>query len=484
MNNINSTILDAQTGWLILAVFSVVWIFLGWFWGRKAKQLDDFMLAGRNVGLALGTATAMATWVTSNTTLVAPQFALQLGIWGMLGYSLGCIGLILFSPLVTRIRNLLPHGYTSGDFVRLRYGIWTWRLFLLISMCYAIGWLISMGMAGGILINALTGIDYQYGMTVILVICVTYTLLGGLRAVIGTDFIQTILILLGVIILAVLTLNEIGFEKMHKDVLAERPELLNLLMPAAIMFLFNNLLFGIGEIFHSNVWWSRAFAFREGVGTKAYLFAGLIWAPIPIVAGFIALGVSSLGLNIPAADMVGPMVAAKLLGFTGAVIVFIVVFSSLASSLDSLLAATSDLILQDIYRGHINPKASDDQLRRMAKLIIVFLGIVTWLVCLPRIATLGSLLQYLGAFVASTIWPIAAGLYLKKANATGAFLAMLLGTSSGIWAFFSIGFYVAALVSAVVSMIVVLISMWLIPDDFEWSKLNEKSNQLGKENLA
>ena len=478
MNNVNSAVLDANTGWLILAIFSVIWIFLGWFWGRKAKQLDDFMLAGRNVGMALGTATAMATWVTSNTTLVAPQFALQLGIWGMLGYSLGCIGLILFAPLVKRIRNLVPHGYTSGDFIRLRYGVWTWRLFLLISMCYAIGWLISMGMAGGVLIHALTGIDYQYGMTVILIICVTYTLLGGLRAVIGTDFIQTILILLGIIILAVLTISEIGFEKMHKDVLAESPELLNLLMPAAIMFLFNNLLFGIGEIFHSNVWWSRAFAFREGVGSKAYLFAGIIWAPIPIVAGFVALSVSSLGLNVPAADMVGPMVAAKLLGFTGAVIVFIVVFSSLASSLDSLLAATSDLILQDIYRGHINSQASDEQLRRIAKMIIVLLGIITWLVCLPRIATLGSLLQYLGAFVASTIWPIAAGLYLKKANSTGAFLAMLLGTLSGIWAFFSIGFYVAALVSAVVSMSIVLISMWLVPDNFDWERLNEKSNQL------
>ena len=473
MNNVNSAVLDANTGWLILALFSVIWIFLGWFWGRKTKQLDDFMLAGRNVGMALGTATAMATWVTSNTTLVAPQFALQLGIWGMLGYSLGCIGLIMFAPLVKRIRMLVPHGYTSGDFIRLRYGIWTWRLFLLISMCYAIGWLISMGMAGGVLIHALTGIDYQYGMTVILIICVTYTLLGGLRAVIGTDFIQTILILLGIIILAILTIDEIGFEEMHSDVLAEQPELLNLLMPAAIMFLFNNLLFGIGEIFHSNVWWSRAFAFREGVGPRAYLLAGLIWAPIPIVAGFIALATSSLDLNVPAADMVGPMVAAKLLGFTGAVIVFIVVFSSLASSLDSLLAATSDLILQDIYRGHINPNADEAQLRRMAKAIIILLGVITWLVCLPRIATLGSLLQYLGAFVASTIWPIAAGLYLKKANATGAFLAMLFGTLIGIGAYFSIGFYVAALVSAAVSMLIVLISLYLAPDDFDWARLNE-----------
>lgn len=475
MNTVNSAILDPELGWLILALFSVLWIGLGWFWGRKTAHLDDYMLAGRNVGMALGTATAMATWVTSNTTLVAPQFALQLGIWGMLGYSLGSIGLILFAPLVKRIRALIPHGYTSGDFMRLRYGPWTWRVFLLISMCYAVGWLISLGMAGGILINALTGIDYQLGMSVILAICVAYTLLGGLRAVIGTDFIQTLLILVGVIILAALAIHEIGFEKMHASVLSERPELLNLLMPAAIMFLFNNLLFGIGEIFHSNVWWSRAFAFREGVGSRAYLVAGLIWAPIPIVAGFIALAAPALGLNIPAADMVGPMVAAKLLGLTGAVIVFIVVFSSLASSLDSLLAATGDLLLQDFYRGHINPHASDKQLRRMAKLIIVMLGVVTWLVCLPRITTLGSLLQYLGAFVASTIWPIAAGLYWKRANARGALLAMLAGTGCGIWAYFSIGFYVAALISAAVSMSIVLLSVLLNRDEFDWASLRQQA---------
>ena len=206
-------------------------------------------------------------------------------------------------------------------------------------------------------------------------------------------------------------------------------------------------------------------------GGKAYLIAGIIWAPIPIVAGFIALAAPALGLNIPAADMVGPMVAAKLLGFTGAVIVFIVVFSSLASSLDSLLAATSDLILQDLYRGHINPRASDEQLRRIAKIVIVLLGVVTWLVCLPRITTLGSLLQYLGAFVASTIWPIAAGLYWKRANAGGALLAMVLGTISGIWAYFAIGFYVAALVSAAVSMTIVLVAAGLNRTEFDWTSL-------------
>jgi Na+/proline symporter len=470
----HDAVLPIDIAWLIIAAFSALWIFIGWWLGRKAKGLDGYMLAGRNVGLALASATAIATWVTSNTTMAAPQLTLQLGIWGMVGYSLGSVGLLLFAPMAKRIRVLMPNAYTSGDFIRLRYGKGAWRVFLLISFAYGLGWLISLAMAGGVLINALSGIDYRIGMTVILTICVVYTLLGGLRAVIGTDFIQTVLILVGIVTLAWFAITDIGFERIHATVLQDRPELLNLLLPAAIMFLFNNLFFGVGEIFHSNVWWSRAFAFGEGVGFKAYIIAGLLWMPIPIVAGFIALASPALGLNIPAADMVGPMVAAKLLGLTGAVIVFIVVFAALASSLDSLLAATSDLITQDIYKGHIRPHASDEELRKVAKIIILLLGVITWLLCLPRLTTLGELLFFMGAFVASTIWPIIAGLYWKNANPSGAMLAMALGTAAGLTAYFEIGFYVAALVSTAVSMVIVITSTLLWPTAYDWRQMDEE----------
>ena len=473
-------ILDTELGWLILAIFSVVWIFLGWWLGRRAAGLEGFMLAGRKVGLALGTATAMATWVTSNTTMAAPQLALQMGVWGMVGYSLGSVGLILFAPLAKRIRELMPHGFTSGDFIRLRYGRTTWRVFLVISLFYAFGWLVSLGMAGGVLINALTGIDYHVGMSVILAVCVTYTLLGGLRAVIGTDFLQSLIILTGIVILAVLAISNVGVDTMHEAVLQERPQLLNLLFPAAIMFLFNNLLFGIGEIFHSNVWWSRAFAFREGVGFKAYLIAGLFWTPVPIVAGFLALTVPALGINVPSADMVGPLVAGELMGVGGAVLVFIVVFSALASSLDSLLAATSDLVLTDIYKGHIHPEANDEDLAKMARWVILGMGVVTWLFCWPRLTTLAELLYFTGAFVASTIWPIAAGLYWRSINPLGATIAMVAGTAIGLACYFLIGFYVAALVSAAVSMCLVLLTTWIAPRAFDWATLNSTPALSGK----
>jgi Na+/proline symporter len=331
-------------------------------------------------------------------------------------------------------------------------------------------------MAGGVLIHALTGIDYRIGMSVILFICVAYTLLGGLRAVIGTDFIQALLILVGVGILAWLVIGRVGFDGMHQTLVTERPELLNLLMPAALMFLFNNLLFGIGEIFHSNVWWSRAFAFRQGVGFRAYLLAGLLWLPVPIVAGFVALAAPALGLNVPSADMVGPMVAAKLLGTGGAILVFIVVFSALASSLDSLLAATSDLVLRDIYKGHLKPDASPAQLYRAARWVILGLGLFTWLLCLPRLATLAAVLHFMGAFVASTIWPIVAGLYWRRASAGGATLAMVMGTAAGLWGYFAIGFYVAALISAFVSMCIVLLARLRTTRTFDWNELRKEGS--------
>ncbi|GAA4357692.1 sodium:solute symporter family protein [Kangiella marina] len=463
--------ISITTALVLLVVFGVVWIFFGWWLGRKNKSLDDFMLAGRNVGLAFAGATAMATWITSNTTLVAPQLTYELGIWGMVGYSLAALGLILFAPMAKRIKELMPKGYTCGDFIRVRYGKAAWIAFLVVSFCYAMGWLVSLGMAGGVLLDTLSGLSYHVGMTVILVICVGYTLLGGLKAVIATDYVQTIIIIVGVLIIGFVCYQNVGLEKVHEFNKTNHPELLSLLFPAAMMFLFNNIFFGIGEIFHSNVWWSRALAFRPGIGKKAYLMSGLLWLPIPIVTGFIALSAPVLGLYPDSSDMVGPLVAANLLGDIGAIFVFIVVFSALASSLDSLLAATSDLVTRDIYNGLIDKKASKEKLHKISKLVILGLGFVTWLICLPKIATLGALLNFTGAFVASTIWPIVLGLYQRRLSGDFVTAALVLGTTCGLIGFHTIGFYVAALFSCIVSFVICMIGLMVKNDNFDWQRL-------------
>jgi Na+/proline symporter len=153
-----------------------------------------------------------------------------------------------------------------------------------------------------------------------------------------------------------------------------------------------------------------------------------------------------------------------------------VVFSALASSLDSLLAATADLITQDIYRGHINPGASDAQCFRAGRMIIIGLGVFTWLLCIPRITTLASLLYFTGAFVASAIWPIVFGLYYTWASPRAASLAMLSGTALGLLAYFQIGFYVAALASCAVSLLVMVSVSYIEGSRFDFANLGKREH--------
>ncbi|MEP2023479.1 MAG: urea transporter, partial [Reichenbachiella sp.] len=172
-------------------------------------------------------------------------------------------------------------------------------------------------------------------------------------------------------------------------------------------------------------------------------------------------------------DMVGPLVSASVLGQAGAIIVFAVFFCSLASSIDSLLAATSDLITEDIYRKMINPNAGDKTLRKVSAGIIIGLGLLAWSACMPRIGTLATVLFFAGPMVGSTIWPIVTGLFWKKANAKGAIWGMLLGSVVGLIAYFQLGWYTASLIGAAVSMITVLLMTYLYPDNFEWKTLDE-----------
>ncbi|MCC9655150.1 sodium:solute symporter family protein [Rhodopirellula halodulae] len=473
----SGAILSPEAGYGLLLLFGVLWIALGWWWGRQAKSYDGFAVAGRNVGLAMGTATAVATWITSNTTMLAPQYALQLGIWGAVAYSTASFGLFAFAPMSGRIRQLMPTGYTAVEFMRRRYGWMGTIPFLLISLFYAVTWLVSMSMAGGKLLNVLSGIPYEVGMTVVVVVCVAYTLFGGMYAVIGTDFIQSLIILAGLVVVAIAVLTQVDLAEIHEDLRTERPMLLSAFFPAALMALFNNMLFGFGEIFHSNVWWSRAFAMREGVGPKAYALGGVLWLPVPIVAGFLGLAAPSLGIGISEPDTAGPLVAATLLGTGGALLVFVVVFCSLASSIDSLLAATSDLIVNDIaepIHKRVGGEAAEDRTKRQwSAAAIIVLGAIAWIAALQNVGTLATVLFFAGPMVGSCIWPILCGLYSRRASSQAACASMVLGSVIGLVAYFTIGWFTASLIGSAVSGVTFAICCRIWPGDFHFETLAE-----------
>jgi len=460
--------------WALVVIFSVLWIALGVSWGRKGKgDADDYMLAGRNIGLALSTATLMASWVTGNTTLLAPEFGYRNGLWGMFSYALAGLGLILFAPLALRIKQLMPAGRTSGDFFRLRYGRAAWWVFMVITAIYTLGFLMTQAMGAGILLEALSGFDYRLGMVVVIGVSTIYTLYGGMRAVVGTDFIQSLLIMVLLVVVAVLAFRQFPVPEVHRALVASHPGRLNLLLPAGLLIAWNSALFSMGEVFHNNIWWSRVFASRPSVVFRSFVFGGLAWMTVPVVTGSIGLVALAQAIELPQVNMVFPVVASQLLGAGGAAMVFVVVFASLTSTLDSLLASTADLVAEDVVFKLLNPQLSDAELKRATRLVVIGLGVVTLALSWPRLDSLASVLFFTGALVASTIWPVAYGLYWRSANRMAAIAAMVAGSACGLLAYTLIAPYCAALISAAVSALVMAVGTQLWPERFSWHILKE-----------
>jgi Na+/proline symporter len=173
--------------------------------------------------------------------------------------------------------------------------------------------------------------------------------------------------------------------------------------------------------------------------------------------------------------MVFPVMTAQLLGAGGAALVFIVVFASLTSTLDSLLASTADLLAEDVFLKLFKPTASDRELKLATQWMVVLLGGLTLLLSWPRLDSLASVLFFTGALVASTVWPVACGLYWPTASRSGAIAAMLAGTACGLAAYWLIAPYCAAVLSAAVSAVVMIVASRFWPAEFRWSQLQEEA---------
>jgi hypothetical protein len=100
--------------------------------------------------------------------------------------------------------------------------------------------------------------------------------------------------------------------------------------------------------------------------------------------------------------------------------------------------------------------------------------VFTWCVCALENEDLGSVLFRAGPLVGSAIWPIAAGLYWRSTNPTGVVWALVLGSAGGLVAYYTLGWYTAALIGTAVSMVIVVTTTLLMPrPDFDWKTLSE-----------
>lgn len=427
----------AFVGIAIVIVLGALWVYVGIRVSRRVKHTEDYLVGGRNVGIALGSATILATWVTGNTILASPESGYTYGLLGPIGYGVGGgIAVIAFGSLAHRLRDILPTGRTVGDFFRLRYDRKNYWLFLVMLLVWDIGWLLTQGMAAGIILESIFGIPYWIGVVITVAIVLAYVVIGGMVSVLSTDFMQTLLILALVCIFPVILYILLGPKHIYNGIIHFSPEKMSITEPSGVLFFAAIGVTYIGEVFMDNTFWQRAFALRPGILKKTFVFAGAGWIFVPIATGSLAFIAIGDHLKLPGGpSSAAPEVIAHYAGYVGSALFLAVLWAALASTMAALFNGVAAIIMNDIYNNTISRHANDRKVLTVGRIATVGLAIITVATALGRPNTLLSILIWLGVVNAAYLTPIVMGAFFERVSRLGAFISTIVAIICGFFVY-------------------------------------------------
>lgn len=200
---------------IVLATLFVYLIFMLWIGFRVSKKLtglDDYILAGRNLPWFVLTMTFLATLANTAEVMGQPGFSYESGLSYVFWMNMGAltIGTLLLPRIGIRLRGL--DIATVGDFVQERF-IGSHRLEILVSV-WQVFWgvfVTALSLFGAaLLIEVVTGMPWGVAIIIISIVTILYTVAGGLRAVVVTDSVQWIIIILGTAIFVPLIFWKMG----------------------------------------------------------------------------------------------------------------------------------------------------------------------------------------------------------------------------------------------------------------------------------
>ncbi len=478
---------------LIAAYFALIFAGAGYATWRERQGREtstDYFLAGRN-----------SVWFIIGASLFASNIGSEhlVGLAGT-GAATG-VAVAQFEILAALILLLLgwffaPFYLRSGvftmpEFLERRYSpAARWYLAVISIIGYVLTKISVTIFAGGLVFEALMGIDFWTGAFVVVVATGLYTILGGLRAVLITDAMQMVVLLFGAIAVTVIGLNAVG--GWNELVAAAGPEFMTLWKPVTDPnFPWTGILLGAPIL---GIWYwctdqfivQRVLAARNlSEARRGTVFAGflkLLPLFIFVIPGVIAYVLVQQGqLELEVSDHALPALVGTLLpvGLRGIVVAGLL--AALMSSLSSVFNSTSTLITWDVYKK-IRPDASEQRLvwvGRISTGVLVIFGLL-WIPLMGLIS--GTLYVYLQSVQAYIAPPIAAvfllGLFSARLNAHGAMTALLAGFVIGmsrlvlelnkaalnpdgwVFAFADINFlHFAAILFAVCSLALVLVSV-------------------------
>jgi SSS family solute:Na+ symporter len=438
----------ATLDWSIIALYFVL-VFGVAIWASMRERANkgtsaDYFLAGRDAG-----------WFLVGGSLFASNIGSEhlVGLAGTGAASGVAVG--QFEILASLILLLLgwvfvPFYLSSGvftmpEFLERRYSEGArWYLAVISIIGYVLTKISVTIAAGGIVFEALMGLDFWTGALVVVVITGIYTIFGGLRAVLYTDLLQMFVLVGGAVAVTVLGLIALGGWGAMQEAVA--PSFLDLWQPVTDpSFPWTGILFG-APILGVWYWCTDQFivqrvlaAHDEDNARRGTVFAGylkLLPLFIFVIPGVIAYALSQQGaLQLDTPDQALPTLIGVLLpvGLRGLVVAGLL--AALMSSLSSVFNSTSTLVTWDVYKK-LRPEASERRLVLVGQFttaVLVAFGLA-WIPFMKFIS--GQLYEYLQSVQAYIAPPIAAvfliGITWKRVNAKGAMAALLSGFVLGM----------------------------------------------------
>ncbi len=423
----------------LVIVYLLVTIAIGLMAAKRVQNSADFAIAGRHLPMAMIVTTTFATWFGSETVLGIPAKFVNGGLHGVVedpfgaGFCLILVGLF-FAGKLYRMTLL-----TISDYYRERYGRVVEVVCSLIIMVSYLGWVSAQVTALGLVFNVLSNevISIPVGMVIGVVSILAYTLFGGMWSVAITDFIQMIILVVGLSILAVFAADQAGGADkvvalaISQDMFKFWPEPhfkdLVFFFAAAITIMF-------GSIPQQDVFQRVMSANSVKAATHGPVIGGIcyiLFAFVPmflVVSAMIIMTEKATALMAEDPQKVLPTLVMEHMPFVMQVLFFGALLSAIKSCASATLLAPSVTFTENIWR-QFHPHQSDKQeLRAMRVTVLVFSGLVLCYAIAMQGTSIYEMVSgayqvpLVGAFV-----PLVFGLYWPRASTQGAIFAIVLG---------------------------------------------------------
>ena len=423
----------------LVIAYLLVTIAIGLVAAKRVKSSADFAIAGRHLPLAMIVTTTFATWFGSETVLGIPAKFVNSGLNGVVEDPFGAGSCLILVGLFFAGKLYRMSLLTISDYYRERYGRSVEIICSLIIMVSYLGWVSAQVTALGLVFNLLSGgsISMPLGMTIGVVSVLAYTLFGGMWSVAITDFMQMIILVVGLATLAVFAGNQAGgAEKVVALAVSQdmfkflpEPSLKDILffVAAAITMMF-------GSIPQQDVFQRVMSANSLSAATKGPIIGGIcyiLFAFVPmflVVSALIIMPEKAAQLMQEDPQKVLPTLVMEQMPFVMQVLFFGALLSAIKSCASATLLAPSVTFTENIWRQFFPHQGDKQALLAMRVTVLVFSGVVLAYAILMQGSSIYDMVSgayqvtLVGAFI-----PLVFGLYWPKATTQGAIFAIVLG---------------------------------------------------------